>query len=84
MGLYSYTYSAGLTIATQVCRRIEEEGQPAVEDWKRVLAAGSTKTPVELAQMAGVDITTDEPLLDTISRIGQMIDEICELTDQLS
>lgn len=83
MGLYSYTYSAGLTIATQVCRRIEEEGQPAVEDWKRVLAAGSTKTPVELAQMAGVDITTDAPLLDTIARIGEMIDEICALTEQL-
>ncbi len=83
MGLYSYTYSAGLTIATEVCRRIEEEGQTAVDDWKRVLAAGSTKTPVELARMAGVDITTDEPLLDTIARIGGMIDEICSLTEQL-
>ncbi len=84
MGLYSYSYSAGLTIATQVCQRIENEGQPAVDDWKRVLAAGSTKTPVELARMAGVDITTDAPLLDTIAQIGEMIDEICRLTDQLS
>ena len=83
MGLYSYTYSAGLTIATQVCKRIEREGQPAVEDWKRVLAAGSTRTPVELAAMAGIDITTDEPLLDTIETIGAMIDEICELTEEL-
>ena len=33
MGLYSYTYSAGLTVATQACKRIEAEGQPAVEDW---------------------------------------------------
>ena len=83
MGLYSYTYSAGLTIATQVCKRIEKEGQPAVDDWKKVLAAGSTKTPVELAAMAGIDITTDAPLLDTIETIGAMIDEICELTDEL-
>ena len=70
MGLYSYTYSAGLTVATEACDRIEREGRPAVDDWKRVLAAGSTKTPVELAQMAGVDITTDGPLLDTIEKIG--------------
>lgn len=83
MGLYSYTYSAGLTIATQVCKRIEKEGQPAVDDWKKVLAAGSTKTPVELAAMAGIDISTDEPLLDTIETIGAMIDEICLLTDEL-
>ncbi len=83
MGLYSYTYSAGLTVATQVCKRIETEGQPAVEDWKRVLAAGSTKTPLELAKMAGVDISTDAPLLDTIDTIGNIIEEICQLTDEL-
>ncbi len=83
MGLYSYTYSAGLTVATQVCKRIESEGAAAVEDWKRVLAAGSTKTPVELAALAGIDITTEAPLADTIETIGSMIDEICELTEEL-
>ncbi len=83
MGLYSYTYSAGLTIATQMCKRIEKEGEGAIEDWKKVLAAGSTGTPVELAAMAGIDITTDGPLLDTIETIGGMIDEICQLTEEL-
>lgn len=83
MGLYSYTYSAGLTVATQVCKRIEKEGQTAVDDWKKVLAAGSTRTPQELARMAGVDISTDQPLLDTIETIGSMIDEICALTEEL-
>lgn len=83
MGLYSYTYSAGLTIATQVCKRIEAEGQPAVEDWKRVLAAGSTLDPIGLAALAKVDITTDAPLLDTIDHIGSLIDELWALTEEL-
>ncbi len=83
MGLYSYTYSAGLTVATQTCKRIEREGRPAVDDWKRVLAAGGTKTPMELAQMAGVDLSTDAPLLDTIETIGEYIDEICRLSEEL-
>ncbi len=83
MGLYSYTYSAGLTVATQACKRIEREGRPAVDDWKRVLAAGGTKTPMELAQMAGVDLSTDAPLLDTIETIGEYIDEICRLSEEL-
>ncbi|MBD5161382.1 MAG: oligoendopeptidase F [Oscillibacter sp.] len=84
MGLYSYTYSAGLTVATQVCRRIETEGRTAVEDWKRVLTAGGTRTPLELARMAGVDISTDGPLLETIEIIGGYIDEICRLTEELA
>lgn len=83
MGLYSYTYSAGLTIATEVSKRILEEGKPAIEDWRAVLIAGSTKTPVELAKMAGVDITTDKPLLDTIEYIGNIIDEIVKLTEEI-
>ena len=83
MGLYSYTYSAGLTVATQACKRIEQEGAPAVEDWKRVLSAGGTRTPLELARMAGVDISTDAPLLDTIETIGGYIDEICRLTEEI-
>ncbi len=81
IGLYSYTYSAGLTIATQMCKRIEAEGQPAVEDWKRVLAAGGTLDPVSLAALAGIDITTDAPLLDTIDYIGSIIDEIIKLSE---
>lgn len=83
MGLYSYTYSAGLTIGTEVSKRILKEGQVAIDDWIEVLKAGSTKTPVELAKMAGVDITTDKPLLDTIDYIGSIIDEIIKLTDEL-
>ena len=83
MGLYSYTYSAGLTVATEVSKRINAEGQTAVDDWKKVLAAGSTLDPVGLAALAGIDITTDKPLLDTIETIGGMIDEICQLTDEI-
>ena len=84
MGLYSYSYSASLTIATQVMKRIRKEGQPAVEDWKKTLATGGTLTPVEFAKMAGVDVTTDAALLDTIDYIGGIIDEIEELNKELS
>ncbi len=83
MGLYSYTYSAGLTISTAMSKRILTEGAPAVEDWKKALRAGSTVTPLEFAKMAGVDISTDRPLLETIEYIGSLIDEMCELTEQL-
>ena len=83
MGLYSYTYSAGLTIATEVSEQILKEGERAAENWKKALRAGSTVTPVEFARMAGVDITTDRPLLDTIEKIGSMIDEMCTLTEEI-
>ena len=83
MGLYSYTYSAGLTVATQAMLRIREEGAAAVADWKKFLSAGGTLAPAELAKLAGVDITTDGPLIATIDYIGSLIDEICRLTEEI-
>jgi len=83
MGLYPYTYSAGLTISTQVSKRVLEEGQPAVDEWLEVLKAGGTKSPAELSKMAGVDITTDKPLRDTIAYIGELIEELVVLTEEI-
>jgi oligoendopeptidase F len=82
-GLHSYNYSAGLTIATEVSKRVLNEGQSALDDWMEVLKTGGTKSPVELAQMAGVDITTETPLLNTIEHIGNLIDEIIKLSEEL-
>ncbi len=83
MGLYSYVYSAGLTIGTQVSRRIEEEGEPAVEAWKDAMRAGGTLTPAEFAAAAGVDLESEQPLLDTIEYIGELIDDVIRLTEEL-
>ena len=76
MGLYPYTYSAGLTIGTQVSKMIVEEGKPAADRWLKALALGSTEDSVGIAKAAGVDITTDKPLKDTIEYIGKVIDDI--------
>ena len=53
-----------------------KEGEPAVQAWLSALKAGGTLPPVEFAALAGVDITTDVPLRNTIATIGQMIDQI--------
>ncbi|PKK40607.1 Oligoendopeptidase F [Clostridiaceae bacterium JG1575] len=81
MGLYPYTYSAGLTIATQVSQRILKQGQAAVDDWRKVLAAGGTLDPIAFAQTAGVDITTDQALKDTVAYIGSLVDELERLSE---
>ncbi len=83
MGLYSYTYSAGLTIGTVVSQCIKKEGQPAVDRWLKTLQAGGSQSPIELAQIAGVNITTDAPLKETINYISNLVDELEVLTYQI-
>ena len=78
MGLYPYSYSAGLTIGTAVSKAIREEGAPAVERWLNVLKAGGTKGPIELAKMAGVDMNKQEPIHAAVEYSG-LVDEVLRL-----
>ena len=78
MGLYPYTYSAGLTASTAVAQMIKEEGQPAVDRWLEVLRAGGTMEPLELLKHAGIDMSTPEPISKAVAFVGSLIDELEE------
>ena len=82
LGLYSYTYSAGLSIATQLFKKLRNN-EPVIDDWLAVLRAGGSKTPAELAQMIGVDITDKATLIDTIDFISGLVDQAVELTEKM-
>ena len=83
MGLYSYTYSAGLTLATQAALNIAAEGESAVARWRAMLEAGSTRDPLGLAAIAGIDLSTPDALEHTIAYISDIIDEIAVLTEEI-
>lgn len=76
MGLYPYTYSAGLTASTAVSQLIQEEGQPAVDRWLEVLRAGGTMKPLELLKHAGIDMSTPEPVRKAVGYVGSLIDQL--------
>ena len=83
MGLYSYTYSAGLTLATQAALNIAAEGESAVARWRAMLEAGSTRDPLGLAAIAGIDLSTPDALEHTIAYISDIINEIAALTEEI-
>ncbi|WP_411954854.1 oligoendopeptidase F [Alkalibacillus sp. S2W] len=76
MGLYPYTYSAGLTASTAVSQLFKEEGQPAIDRWLEVLKLGGSKTPQELMKYAGVDMTTPEPIKKAVSYVDSLVKEV--------
>lgn len=76
MGLYPYTYAAGLTASTTMAQTIQEEGTPAAERWLEVLKAGGTKKPLELMKMAGIDMSNPEPIRKAVAYVGSLVDEL--------
>ena len=82
MGLYPYTYSAGLTIATQAFLKIKS-GESDMENWLDFLRLGGQEAPLEATKVANVDVDTDQALLDTIEYLDESVDRIIELSGQL-
>ena len=75
MGLYPYTYSAGLTIATACAQMIKEEGAPAIERWLKFLKVGGKYKPLEHAKIAGIDIIGGA-IRKAVSFVGSLVDEL--------
>ncbi|WP_025729583.1 oligoendopeptidase F [Atopobacter phocae] len=76
MGLYPYTYSAGLTLGTQVGLKLSEHPEEYREKWLNVLSQNGRVTPMEFAQAVDVDMTTDQPLRDTIKYVESLVEEL--------
>ena len=76
IGLYPYTYSAGLTIGTAMAKQLEEKPEQVVETWLETLSLGASLSAQDLAKHAGVDVSTDKPLKDTIAYVGSLVDQL--------
>ena len=82
MGLYSYTYSAGLVISTAGYLHLKHS-ETGAEDWLNLLKSGGSKTPLESAMIIGADISTDKPLRDTIQFLSDTVDQIIAYSVEL-
>lgn len=83
MGLYSYTYSAGLTISTQGFINLKNDPEKGRRSWLDFLKLGGSKAPIEAAKIAAVDITTDVPLRNTIQFLSDTVDKIIAYSDEI-
>ena len=82
MGLYSYTYSAGLVISTAGYLHLKNSENGA-RDWLELLKSGGSKTPLESAMIIGADISTDKPLRDTIQFLSDTVEQIIAYSKEL-
>lgn len=73
---YVYQYATGFSAATAIAGRILSEGAPAVEDYKKFLKTGSSMYPVDELKIAGVDMTSPEPVRDAMKTFEALIDEL--------
>ena len=71
---YMYQYATSYAAATALAKSIMTQGDPAVARLMDFLKAGNSDYPIEVLKKAGVDMTSQQPILDTIAVFEDLIE----------
>ena len=78
---YVFQYATGFSAAVAIANRILAEGEPAVADYKKFLSGGSSTDPISLLKIAGVDMSTPDPINSALKLFDELLDEMESLVD---
>ena len=80
---YVFQYATGYSAAIALSRKILAEGESAVRDYLEFLSGGCSRSPIELLKLAGVDMTSPEPINQALKLFDELLDEMENLTKDI-
>ncbi|MFC7096934.1 oligoendopeptidase F [Halobaculum marinum] len=78
---YVYQYSTGISAAAAIVDRIEREGEVAAEEYREALRAGGSEYPIDVLDIAGIDMTDSGSIESAIAVYDDYLDEAAALLD---
>nr|WP_307989931.1 oligoendopeptidase F [uncultured Niameybacter sp.] len=76
---YVYQYATGYSAAIALSEGILKEGPEAVKRYKAFLSGGSSHDPIDLLKIAGVDMSSPEPIEAALKVFEGLIEEMKSL-----
>lgn len=76
---YVYKYTVGMCVSSVIAKRVFEGDKIQIENYLRFLKSGSTKSPVELLKMAGVDPLDEKLYQEAFQNFKQDLEEFKKL-----
>lgn len=76
---YVYKYATGFSAATAISHKIRMEGKPARNNYIDFLKTGESDYPIELLKIAGVDMSTQQPIEQAMETFKNLVDELEKL-----
>ena len=76
---YVFSYTAGMSSGIAIAEKVQKEGAPARDAYLQMLSSGSSKPPVELLKMAGVDLTKPQAIQAATNLMDELLDQMEEI-----
>ncbi len=80
--MYVFQYATSQTAGTALYKKILEEGEAGVENYKTLLRAGGSDYPYQLLLNAGVDLAKPEPYRAVVAKMNAIMDQMEILLEQ--
>lgn len=77
---YVYQYATGIAAADHLVQRVAAGDHKAVESYLAFLRSASSMYPLDGLRMAGVDMTSPEPVEAAFATLASMVDRLEQLT----
>ncbi|SMO77109.1 oligoendopeptidase F [Halorubrum cibi] len=78
---YVYQYATGISAAAAIVERVLEEGESAAADYREMLKAGGSDYPLEVVELAGIDMASPDPIESAVGVYDDYLDEVAALLD---
>jgi len=79
---YVYQYATGIAAAVYLADKVRNGGEKEREAYLNFLKGGSSKYPLDMLKVAGVDMTKSDAIDKTMEVFTNLIDEFEKLTSE--
>jgi oligoendopeptidase F len=79
LNFYVFQYATGISGAHALADRVLAGEEGAAEDYVAFLKSGGSRYPLDAVKLAGVDMTSPEPVEKTFDVLSGMVDRLEDL-----
>ena len=73
---YVFQYATGISAALALAERVTKGGEAERDAYLSFLKGGSSRYPIDMLQMAGVDMRSPAPVVSAIKKFGSLVQEL--------
>lgn len=81
---YVYQYTTGIVSAIALAEKVEKDGSMAAEKYLEFLKSGGSDYPLETLKKAGVDLTTEEPVILALKYFDDTVAEMEKIYNRVA
>jgi oligoendopeptidase F len=79
---YVYQYATGIAAANALAKRILAGTAGAADNYLKFLQSGSSVYPLDALKIAGIDMTSPDPVTEAFEVLSGLVDRLEQLTSR--